>query len=122
MLISSRPSFPQTIHARSHPLLLSASAKISPKYGECTPRIHLAGRAGLISGPRTLKMVGCPRALRIGPSGARAGWKSWAKRKTKEEVGRRVEMMRGVRERRGMPRERSRSAEPEVEEEALAPC
>lgn len=73
-LISSKPSAPHTTHALSTPVSLSASAKIGPKYGECTPTIIAFGFAGLMRGPRALKTVGKAIALRTGATRTMAGW------------------------------------------------
>jgi len=66
MLISSRPSFPQTTKARSTPSSRSTSAKVSPSSFFATPSNILDGVAGLMSGPSTLKMVRKASDRRIG--------------------------------------------------------
>ena len=40
----------------------------------------------------------------------------------KGDIGKMEEMIEGDRERSGMPRDRSRSADPDVDEDAFAPC
>lgn len=122
MEISSRPSLPQTTQARSHPPSRRASAKVFPSPQLCTPMTQRLGRAGLMSGPSTLKMVGKPSDLRIRANGASVGWYSWAKRKVNGELGRSRGSVEGVRLDSVMSSAANRSAEPEVEEEARAPC
>lgn len=73
-LISSKPSSPQTTHARSTPVILSPSANMGPRYLEWTPTIIACGLAGLINGPKALKTVGNPRAFRTGATRTMAGW------------------------------------------------
>lgn len=73
-LISSSPSAPHTTQARSTPVIFSASAKIGPRYGECTPTMTAFGFAGLMSGPSALKTVGKPICFRKGATRTIEGW------------------------------------------------
>jgi hypothetical protein len=122
MEISSRPSLPQTTHARSQPPSRRASANVFPNPQLCTPMTQRLGREGLMSGPRTLKMVGNPSDLRIRAKGASVGWYSCAKRKVNGELGRSSGSVEGVRLDSVISSAANRSAEPEVDEEARAPC
>lgn len=121
-LISSSPSAPQTTHARSTPVILSASAKIGPRYLEWTPTMTAFGFAGLINGPRALKTVGKPSCFRTGATRTMAGWYSGAKRKRNGDWAATCERAAGGRVVTGQPSDRRMSAEPDEDVAALLPC
>ena len=73
-VISSRPSLPCTTSACSAPMSCNTFAWIPTSSEWKTPITILGALAGLVSGPRILKMVRTPRSLRIGTTFFIAGW------------------------------------------------
>src|SRR6056297_4347931 len=74
MVISSVPSLPCTSQARSLPNCPSVSAIGRMRSRENAPVSCRFTPAGLVSGPRMLKIVRVPSSARTGPTWAIAGW------------------------------------------------
>src|SRR3954470_750797 len=76
VLISSRPSAEDTTSALRAPSRASAPAIVSRKLGSDTPISWRVAPAGLVSGPRKLKIVRTASSLRTGITNRVAPW--WA--------------------------------------------
>src|SRR5690606_6404341 len=72
--ISSMPSRPQTTSARSVPSSCSTRTWMPTRSGWNTPISTLGAPAGLVSGPRMLKIVRTPISRRTGATAFIAGW------------------------------------------------
>ena len=85
------------------------------------PMAHACTRAGLVSGPSTLKAVGKPRALRTGAAKRIEGWTLLAKRKAMP-IRSKISRWRTASTSRDTPMASSTSAEPDLDVEARLPC
>jgi hypothetical protein len=72
-VISSSPSEPCTTQACSEPRFFNTCASGMTHCRENTPTICRRAPAGLVSGPRRLKMVRVPSSIRVGPTFFMAG-------------------------------------------------
>jgi hypothetical protein len=110
-LISSSPSSLDTTKALRPPSSASAAATTSTYAASDTPITCRAAPAGLVSGPRKLKMVRTPSALRTGMTCFIAGWWSGANMNPKPSSSMQEAIASGARSMRA-PSASSTSAEP----------
>src|SRR4051794_6841162 len=117
---SSSPSSPRNTRA-SAPRAASTPAITGASRASETPTACAAGRAGLVSGPSTLKTVGTPISRRGTAACRIPGWKTGAKQKAMPASARHGPTAAGGRS-TTTPSSSSRSAEPQAEDAARLPC
>src|SRR5690606_19357579 len=119
--ISSMPSRPHTTRARSAPSSCSTRAWMPTRSGWNTPIRMLGAPAGLVSGPRMLKMVRTPISRRTGATTFIAGWWMGAYMKPMPVRSRQAATCSGCSSILA-PSASSTSAAPELEETLRPPC
>ncbi len=117
---SSRPSSPRKTQA-STPRSASTPAITGAIRLSAQPMACACGRAGLVSGPRMLKVVAMPSSRRGTAAWRMAGWKAAEKQKVIPASSATSATRAGVRSRR-MPSASSTSAEPDCDEADRLPC
>src|SRR4051812_41206370 len=121
VLISSRPSALDTTSALRAPRRASAPAIVSRKPGSETPMTCRVAPAGLVSGPRKLKIVRTASSLRTGTTKRVAPWWAGANMKPKPTSSMQRATATGVRSMR-TPSASSTSAEPDSPVAERLPC
>ena len=121
MLISSSPSAEDTTSARSVPKRRNAPARTPRNEGSLTPMTWRLAPAGLVSGPRKLKIVRTASSLRTGTTKRVAPWCAGANMKPKPTSRMQRPTAPGSRSMRA-PSASSRSAEPQSEVAERLPC
>ena len=120
MVSSSSPSPPRKTRARwprsrNTPAITGASAR------SATPIAEASTSAGLEIGPRKLKAVATPSALRAPAAKRMEGWKVWAKQKV-IPTSRAQDSTMDTGMSSCTPRASRQSAEPDLDDEARLPC
>src|SRR5690349_11132069 len=121
VLISSRPSALDTTSALRAPRRASAPAIVSRKCASLTPITWRIAPAGLVSGPRKLKIVRTASSLRTGTTKRVAPWCAGANMKPKPTSLMQRATASGLRSMR-TPSASSTSAEPERPVAERLPC
>src|SRR3954452_19212732 len=121
VLISSRPSALDTTSALIAPSRASAPAIVSRKPGSETPITWRCAPAGLVNGPRKLKIVRTASSLRTGTTKRVAPWWAGANMKPKPTSSMQRATATGVRSMR-TPSASSTSAEPDSPVAERLPC
>src|SRR3954454_14214174 len=121
VLISSSPSALDTTSALRAPKRARAPAMVGRKAGSETPITCREAPAGLVSGPRKLKIVRTASSLRTGITKRVAPWWAGANMKPKPASSMHCATASGVRSMR-TPSASSRSAEPERPVAERLPC
>src|SRR3954452_16579363 len=121
VLISSRPSALDTTSALRAPSRASAPAIVSRNAGSDTPISCRVAPAGLVSGPRKLKIVRTASSLRTGTTKRVAPWWAGANMKPKPTWVMKRATASGLRSMR-TPSASSRSAEPDRPVAERLPC
>src|SRR4051794_17045671 len=121
VLISSRPSALDTTSALRAPKRASAPAIVSRKPGSDTPMTWRRAPAGLVSGPRKLKIVRTASSLRTGTTKRVAPWWAGANMKPKPTSSMQRATASGLRSMR-TPSASSTSAEPDSPVAERLPC
>src|SRR4051794_28326890 len=121
VLISSRPSAEDTTSALRAPSRASAPAIVSRKPGSETPISWRVAPAGLVSGPRKLKIVRTASSLRTGTTNRVAPWWAGANMNPNPTSLIQRETASGLRSMR-TPSASSTSAEPESPVAERLPC
>ena len=119
--ISSMPSLPQTTSALRAPRRCSTRNWMPTRSGWKTPIRMLGAPAGLVSGPRMLKMVRMPSSRRTGATFFMAGWWLGANMKPMPVSRMHWATCAGGRSMRA-PRASRTSALPEREDTPRLPC
>src|SRR4051794_11588471 len=121
VLISSSPSALDTTNALAAPKRASAPAMVVRKAGSETPITCREAPAGVVSGPRKLKIVRTASSLRTGTTKRVAPWCAGANMKPKPASSMQRATAAGARSIR-TPSASSRSAEPESPVAERLPC
>src|SRR4051794_29235661 len=121
VLISSRPSALDTTNAFRAPSRASAPAIVSRKFGSDTPMTWRVAPAGLVSGPRKLKIVRTASSFRTGTTKRVAPWWAGANMNPKPACSMQRATASGSRSIR-TPSASSTSAEPDRPVAERLPC